>query len=46
MPILAGKQLGRNRPQGPSGQQIEHESAMCQPAWMVLTTGEPADGGK
>jgi len=41
MPILAGKQLSRNRPQGPSGQQIERESAMCQPAasWVVLTTG-------
>lgn len=40
--------FGRNGPQGPSGQQMEHESAMCQPAasWVVLTTGWPADGGK
>lgn len=44
MPVLAEKQLDRNRPQGllsSQGQQIEHESAMCQPAasWAVSTTG-------
>lgn len=28
----AAKQLDRNRPAGPSGQQMECESVMCQPA--------------